>query len=96
MIKLLRKISGNRTHIANLATIVGTGLAASGLNIDPTQVAAAATGSAEAINAIVQTWDAGRSVDWTQVGIGGVLMTVAPFLSSLFRELASTKGRLAK
>lgn len=96
MIKLLRKLSGNRTHIANLATVVGTGLAAAGLNVDPVQVAAAASGSTEAVSAIVQAWDNGRAVNWSQVGVGGVLMTIAPFLSSLFRELASKPGRLSK
>jgi hypothetical protein len=96
MIKFLRKLSGNRTHIANAATVIGTGLTAAGLNVDPVQVAAAATGSVEAVNSIVQAWDAGRGVNWSQVGIGGFLLTVAPFISSFFRELAAKPGRLAK
>lgn len=96
MIKTLRKLSGSRTHIANLATIAGTVLAAAGLNVDPVQVAAAATGSMDAVTNIVQAWDAGRSVNWSQVGIGGFLMVFGPVFSSLFRELATKAGRLSK
>lgn len=96
MIKLLRKLSGNKTHIANITTVVGTGLAAAGLGVDPLQLAAAASGSVDAINNIVQAWDAGRNIQWSQVGVGSVVAVAGPLLSSLFRELATTKGRLAK
>ena len=96
MIKLLRKLSGKRTHIANVATVVGTGLVAVGLGVDPVQLGAAAAGSVDAINTIVSTWDAGRAVDWSQVGLGGVLAIGGPLLSSFFRELASKPGRLVK
>jgi hypothetical protein len=87
MIKLLRKLSGKRTHIANIATVAGTALAATGLGVDPLKLAAAAAGSVDAINSIVSAWDYGRNVDWGQVGIGGTVAVAGPFISSFFREL---------
>jgi hypothetical protein len=96
MIKILRKLNGKRTHIANIATVIGTGLAAAGLGVNPMTLAAAATGSVDAINSIVTAWDYGRSIEWGQVGIGGAIAVGGPLLSSFFRELASTPGSLAK
>jgi hypothetical protein len=96
MIKLLRKLSGKRTHIANLTTITGTGLVAVGVGVDPVQLAAAAAGSVDAINNIVTAWDAGRNINWSQVGLGSVLAVGGPLVSSFFRELASTPGKLSK
>jgi hypothetical protein len=96
MIKLLRKLSGTRTHIANVTTLVGTGLVAAGVGVDPVQLAAAATGSVDAINGLVQAWDTARQVNWQQIGLGSVFVAIGPVLSSLFRELASKPGRLAK
>lgn len=93
---MLRKLSGKRTHIANLTTLAGTGLMAAGVGVDPVQLAAAATGSVDAINGIVQAWDAGRAVNWTQVGLGGALALVGPVFSSVARELATRPGALAK
>lgn len=87
MIKLLRKLQGKRTHIANAATMAGTGLVALGLNVDPAQLAMAAAGSVDAVNSIVQAWDYGRAVNWQQVGLGGTLLAVGPLVSSFFREL---------
>jgi hypothetical protein len=88
MIKLLRKLDGKRTHIANTVGIVGTGLAATGLGVDPMQLAAAAAGSVDAVNNIVQAWDAGRNVDWQQVGIGSALLTASQALVYYFRAIA--------
>jgi hypothetical protein len=88
MIKLLRKLEGKRTHIANTVGIVGTGLAATGLGVDPVQLASAAAGSVDAINNIVTAWDAGRSVDWQQVGIGSALLTASQALVYYFRAIA--------
>jgi uncharacterized protein (AIM24 family) len=89
MIKLLRKLQGKRTHIANTVGIVGTGLVATGLDIDPVQLAAAAGGSVDAVNNIVTAWDAGRNVNWQQVGIGGALLTISQALVYVFRALAA-------
>jgi hypothetical protein len=96
MIKLLRKLSGKRTHIANTVGLVGTGLVATGLNVDPVQLAAAAAGSVDAVNNIVTAWDAGRNVNWQQVGIGGIIVTGSQFLSSFFRAIATKPGELVK
>lgn len=93
MIKLLRKLQGKRTHIANVTTMVGTGLVAVGLDVDPVKLAAAAAGSVDAVNSIVQTWDYGRNINWQQVGVGGVIAAAGPVVSSFFRELGKRHGR---
>ena len=88
MIKILRKLQGKRTHIANTVGIIGTGLAATGLGVDPVQLAAAAAGSVDAVNNLVVAWDAGRAVDWQQVGVGGALLTASQVLVYYFRAIA--------
>lgn len=88
MIKLLRKLEGKRTHIANTVGIIGTGLAATGLGVDPVQLAAAAAGSVEAINNIVQAWDAGHAINWQQVGLGSILLTASQMLVYYFRAIS--------
>ena len=90
MIKFLRKLAGKRTHIANVTTMVGTGLVAVGVGVDPVQLAAAAAGSVDAINGLVNAWDGAHAVNWGQVGIGSVLVSIGPVLSSFFRELAKS------
>jgi hypothetical protein len=96
MIKLLRKLSGKRTHISNTVGLIGTGIAATGLGVDPLQLAAAAAGSVDAVNGLVSAWDAGREVNWQQVGVGGAIVTGSQFLSSFFRAIATKPGELAK
>lgn len=96
MIKTLRKVNafttGYRTHISNVLSLVGTGLAATGLGVDPQVLAGAVMGSADAINGLVNAWDASQTVNWGQVGIGVTLAVTGNVLSSVFREL----GKKAK
>lgn len=88
MIKLLRKLEGKKTYLANTAGIIGTGLAATGLGVDPVQLAAAVGGSVDAITNLTQAWDAGRAVEWQQVGIGSALLTASQVLVYYFRAIA--------
>ena len=91
MIKTLRKLQGKRTHIALVASTVGTAVAATGLGVDPQALVLAATGSVDAINGVVQTVDNVKAIDWQQVSSGMMITLVGNLLGHYFREIGKRK-----
>ena len=91
MIKTLRKLEGKRTHIALVASTVGTAVAATGLGVDPQALVLAVTGSADAITGVVQTIDNVKAIDWQQVSAGMIITFVGNLFGHYFREKAKRK-----
>jgi hypothetical protein len=89
MIKTLRKLQGKRTHISVAVSTVGAAIAASGIGIDPQTLVTAVTGAVDLVNGTVQTIDAVKEVDLTQVSAGMVLTVVGNLAAHYFRHRAN-------